>query len=156
MGNLAEQLYRAYCNAAGLVYGSDETPSFHNLPTDQREAWKAVAASAEATLVDNRLVLMSDGPLEETVKRAAVVIDVDGHVIKNRYGAVTKGDADGTTPIDDLVEKLIVDLHALERDGMHTNGHRLETLIGKTHAIALCVSDTRLRLRAIERKLRNA
>jgi hypothetical protein len=50
VGNLAEQLYRAYCNAAGLVYGSDETPSFHNLPTEQREAWRMVAGCARSTL----------------------------------------------------------------------------------------------------------
>lgn len=44
--NLAEQLYRAFCSAAGLVYGSDETPGFHNLPTEKREAWEAVASRA--------------------------------------------------------------------------------------------------------------
>jgi hypothetical protein len=70
MGNLAEQLYRAFCNAAGLVYGSDETPSFHNLPTEQREAWKAVEAKARAELAAKPV-----GPLHSAIV-AAVGSDI--------------------------------------------------------------------------------
>lgn len=46
--NLSELLYRAYCSAMGLSYGSDETPSFHNLSTEMREAWNNVACCAGA------------------------------------------------------------------------------------------------------------
>ena len=48
--NLPEQLYREFCSAAGLSYGSDETPSFHNLPTEQRYAWERAAALARNEL----------------------------------------------------------------------------------------------------------
>lgn len=47
---LPEELYRAYCNAAGLMYGTDETPGFNNLPTDQRYAWEKVATKAREEL----------------------------------------------------------------------------------------------------------
>jgi hypothetical protein len=151
MDNLAEQLYRAFVSASGLVAGSGDVPNWASMPAAQREVWQAVASTARDRLVDNRLVLMSDGPLDETVKRAAVVIDVDGHVIKNRYGAITKPADAGTTPIDEMLANLVVELHALERDGLATNGQRLETLIGKAHALALCVTDTRWRLLSLEK-----
>lgn len=48
--NLPELLYRAFCNAAGLSYGSDETPGFHNLSTEQRYAWEQVAVKARDEL----------------------------------------------------------------------------------------------------------
>ena len=48
--NLPELLYRAYCNAMGLPYGSDETPSYHNLSTDKRLAWEAATRVAKATI----------------------------------------------------------------------------------------------------------
>jgi hypothetical protein len=48
--NLPELLYRAFCNAAGLVYGSDETPGFNNLSTTQRYAWEQVAVQARTEL----------------------------------------------------------------------------------------------------------
>lgn len=64
----AEQLYRAYCNAAGLVYGSDETPSFHNLKTEQREAWIAVGTKAQEQVTENAVRRML-ASLEEAIPK---------------------------------------------------------------------------------------
>lgn len=50
--NLPELLYRAWCSAMGLSYGSDETPDFHNLRTDARDAWEQVAAKARNEMID--------------------------------------------------------------------------------------------------------
>lgn len=58
--NLPELLYRAFCDAAGLSYGTDETPSFHNLPTDHRYAWEQVAAKARRCVYD-RVLIELDG-----------------------------------------------------------------------------------------------
>ena len=48
--DLPELLYRALCSAMGLSYGSDETPGYHNLSTDQRHAWEQTAAKARSEL----------------------------------------------------------------------------------------------------------
>lgn len=48
--DLPEKLYRAFCSAAGLSYGSDETPGFHNLSSEQRYAWEQTAVTARREL----------------------------------------------------------------------------------------------------------
>lgn len=53
--NLPEILYRAWVNGAGLSYGSDETPGWHNLRSEQRYAWEQVAAKARRAVLDRAI-----------------------------------------------------------------------------------------------------
>jgi hypothetical protein len=55
------------------------------------------------------------------------------------------------TPLDDLAENLVADLHQLASGpGTTTEDRRLEILFSKAHALALVLADTRRRLLAME------
>lgn len=43
---LAEELYRAFCNASGIIAGSGDVPNWASMPAAQRDVWEQVAVAA--------------------------------------------------------------------------------------------------------------
>lgn len=83
--NLPELLYRELCSNLGLSYGTDETPSFHNLKVEQRWAWERVAAKAI-----EQLNARFAGAVDDARKAHAMNGDVEGahalSILHARYG----------------------------------------------------------------------
>lgn len=81
--NLAELLYRAFCNASGLVAGSGDVPNWASMPSAQRDVWEQVAAKARNEMAA-RFAAELDRARENYDSYDGLVSAVD--VIRARWG----------------------------------------------------------------------
>lgn len=85
--NLAQELYRAFCNASGLVAGSGDVPNWASMPSSQREVWEQVATKARNEMAArfvaelDRVTPARDTPVSEM---QAVIGALD--VLRARWG----------------------------------------------------------------------
>lgn len=85
--NLAQELYAVFIGSGTAVPGSDDAPSWGNLPSLERERWEVVATKARNVMATRfvRSILEVRGNHHEPNDQAACAVDAALDVLRKSW-----------------------------------------------------------------------